>query len=319
VSQLPDFDYIRTKISIVAVARTLGIEVGKGYRARCWRAENHRNGDANPSLSFQVKKNRGMCFVCDPHTWSNIDLVMLRLECDMRAAVNWIVERFPVPLLPAGSHIKKREAWFPRYRSGVNENVMTLLVKSGIWSDLTHAEKSVLAVLITFIDNQNGYAETSYRGIMRYAGVGSQATVAKAIRRFEQMRVLRIRRQPGGLLFRGVNQYVLTIDDPEFDLLLTQRFTSIQKEIALEKELRAEAKRVKQRAIICTDNCSMPKNDTESKAKELERNTMHGKVGGRLKCKRCDFEWNRRLKDGRMPRQCPCCKSPKWGVSRVIP
>jgi hypothetical protein len=240
---LPDFEFIRYEIPILDVARALGIRVGQHYRARCWRAENHRNGDANPSLSFQVKKNRGICFVCDSHTWSNIDLVMLHLSCDRKQAVKWILERFDVPSRPAGSHVEKREAWFPRFHSGVNENVMTLLVRSGIWADLTPAEQSVLAVLITFTDNQDRYAEISYRGLMRYTGIGSQTTLAKAIQRFVRMHVLKVVHRPGQRPCRGVNQYFLTIDDPRFDSLLMEQFRRTREEIALEKELRAERKK----------------------------------------------------------------------------
>jgi len=136
MNQCPSFEYIRTKVSIVAIAYKLGLRVN-GYRAHCWRTDNHKNGDANPSLSFQKKANRGMCFVCDQHTWSTIDFVMLYLDCDRRTAVSWITERFPVPVLPKGSHVATREAWFPRFHSGVDESVLTLLVRSGIWSEFT--------------------------------------------------------------------------------------------------------------------------------------------------------------------------------------
>ena len=116
MSQCPDFEYIRKRIPIVAVARELGLIVN-GYRARCWRTENHRNGDANPSIAFKKDKNVGMCFVCDAHTWSPIDLVMLVRDCDLAQAVSWITDRFLVPALPKGTHVKKREAaWSPRYR-----------------------------------------------------------------------------------------------------------------------------------------------------------------------------------------------------------
>jgi hypothetical protein len=243
----PDFEYIRRHIPITAVARELGIRVLKHYRAHCWRVENHQHGDRTPSLSFQIKKNRGMCFVCDDHTWSNIDLVMLKLECNLHAAVRWLIERFPVPSRPAGSHIEKREGWFPRFHSGVNENVMTLMIRSGMWGDLTVAEQSVLAVLITFSDNQDRCAQISYRGLMRYTGVRSRTTVARAIRRFERLRVLKIERLPRQLLRRGVNQYTLTIDDPRFEALVAARYQKTRQEIALEKELRAKDKKDQQR------------------------------------------------------------------------
>ena len=247
--QCPDFEYIRTRISIVAVARELGLTVS-GYRARCWRTENHRNGDANPSLSFQKKTNRGMCFVCDQHTWSTIDLVMLYKECERREAVSWLAERFPVPSLPPGTQIKKREAWFPRFHSGVDENVVTMLVRSGIWSELTHAERSILPPLVTFVDRDTGITEISYRGLMRYSGVGSQATIAAAIRRFERMRLLRVGRKPGELLFRRVNRYTLTVEDPDFQALVTKVFQQQREEIELEKQLRAEEKKARAKSTV---------------------------------------------------------------------
>ena len=214
--------------------KRLGLRVSD-YRARCWRTENHRNGDAKPSLSFQKKTNRGMCFVCDQHTWSTIDLVMLVRECDLRTAVAWITVTFPVPLLPKGSHITKREAWFPRFHSGVDESVLTMLIRSGIWSELTHAERSILPVLVTFVDRDTGITEISYRGLMRYSGVGSPATISTAIKRFEQMRILKVARKPGELLFRRVNQYRLTLDDPDFQALVIRVYQRQRDEIELEK------------------------------------------------------------------------------------
>lgn len=249
MSQCPDIEYIRTKISIVAVAQELGLVVD-GYRARCWRTESHRNGDANPSISFWKKKNKGRCFVCDPHVWSTIDLVMLYLGCDLREAVSWITDRFPVPLLPKGSHIKKREAWSPRFHSGVAENVVTLLVRSGLWSTLTHAERSILPALVTFTDRDTGLAEISYRGLMQYSGVGSQATIAAAIRHFEQMRLLQIVRMRGELAFRRVNQYRLTLDDPDFQAMVMKVFKAQRDEIELERKLRAEQRKTRRKSSV---------------------------------------------------------------------
>jgi hypothetical protein len=246
--QCPDFEYIRTKIPIVAVAEELGLKVS-AYRARCWRTENHRNGDANPSLSFQKKQNRGMCFVCDLHTWSNIDLVMLYLDCDLRSAISWITQRFTAPAIATGAHIKKREAWYPHFHSGVIEDVLTTLVRCGIWSELTHAERSILPLFVTFVDRDSGLTEISYRGMMRYSGVGSQATVAKAIRRFEQMRILQVARKPGELLFRSINQYRLTLDDPAFEELVRRVFKTQREEIEIEKQNRAEEKAARRKRL----------------------------------------------------------------------
>jgi hypothetical protein len=246
MNQCPSFEYIRTKVSIVAVARALGLNVN-GYRARCWRTENHKNGDANPSLAFQKKTNRGMCFVCDQRTWSTIDFVMLYRDCDMRSAVSWITDKFPVPNLPPGSHIAQREAWFPRFHSGVDENVLTMLIRSGIWSELSHAERSILPLLLTFCDRDAGTTEISYRGLMRYSGVGSQATIAQAIRKFQQMHIVQVVKGSGQLLFRGVNKYRLTLDDPQFQSLVMEVYKRQKEEIELERQFREEEKMARRR------------------------------------------------------------------------
>jgi hypothetical protein len=170
---------------------------------------------------------------------------MLYLGCDLREAVSWITDRFPVPLLPKGSHVKKREAWSPRFHSGVAENVVTTLVRSGIWSDLSHAERSILGALVTFTNRDTGPAEISYRGLMQYSGVGSQATIAAAIRHFEQMRLLQVVRLPGGLCLRRVNRYRLTLDDPEFQAMVMKVFQRQRDEIELEKQLRADERKAR--------------------------------------------------------------------------
>ena len=120
----PDFEYIRRKIPIADVARELGMRIS-GYRAHCWRTEYHRNDDANPSISFRKQQNSGRCFVCDPNTWSNIDLVMRYRSCNLRQAASWIAANFEVPQRPKGAHIKKRQNWFPHFRAGDVDTVVS--------------------------------------------------------------------------------------------------------------------------------------------------------------------------------------------------
>jgi len=239
MAQCPDFDYIREKIPIVAVAQALGLQVN-GYRARCWRPEKHRNGGADPSVRFHKAMNRGRCFVCDPHAWSNIDLVMAVRGCDLRSAIQWITARFAVPPRTKGSHIGEREAWSPRLRAGDVGTVIEALVRSGIWQTLSHSERSILPVLATYTDPNTGFAEISYRGLMRYSGVGSQATIALAVRHFQQMKLLRIVQMPGLRPLRRVSKYQLTFDDPEFQEMVAEVLHRQRAEIEFEKQLRAE-------------------------------------------------------------------------------
>src|SRR6185437_16403514 len=229
MSQCPDFEYIRNKISIVAVARELELIV-TGYRARCWRSESHRNGDADPSVRFHKDRNTGRCFICDPHTWSTIDLVMLVRGCELRDAASWIATKFPVPSLQKGSHVKKREAWHPRFRASDTDTVVGQLVRSGLWSDLTHAERSILPTLETFADRDTGLIEISYRGMMRYSGVGSSATIAAAVKHFEQMGFLRVVRARAAGPLRRVNRYYFTFDDPDFQAMVSRVFQRQQAE-----------------------------------------------------------------------------------------
>jgi len=245
MSSCPDFQYIRTKIPIVAVARELGLTV-TGYRARCWRSQSHRNGDANPSVGFQKQQNRGRCFVCDPHSWSTIDLVMSVLGCELPEAISWFTERYPVPPLSKGAHVAKREAWTPRFRSGDTRTVVEMLVRSGIWSTLSHAERSLLPALTTFADQDSGIATISYGGLMQYSGVGSSATIAKALRHFEQMKFLRVVRAAAGPL-RRVSQYHFDFDDPDFQAMVSKVYQQQRAEIELEKQLRAETKKARRR------------------------------------------------------------------------
>lgn len=249
MSSCPDFQHIRTKIPIVAVARELGLIVN-GYRARCWRPESHRNGDADPSVRFQKDKNTGRCFICDPHTWSTIDLVMSVLGCELPAAISWFTERYSVPLLPKGAHVKKREAWNPRFRSGDTRTVVEMLVRSGLWSTLSHAERSILPVLTTFADHDSGLTDISYGGLMRYSGVGSSATIAAAVKHFEHMRFLRVVRARAAGPLRRVNQYHLDFDDPDFQAMVSRVFQQQRAEIELEKQLRADERKTRSQRVV---------------------------------------------------------------------
>ena len=167
VPERPDLGWIKKKIPIEEVARELGLEVTR-HRARCWRPENHRNGDADRSLRFHCRKNRARCFVCDQiGGFSTIDLVMGVLGCDYPSAVMWICERFPVPSAKRGSPIGPRSRWRPNYRVGVSGSELEVLVRSGLWAQLTPSQQKVLPVLLAFRDEETRLIDISYRGLTR--------------------------------------------------------------------------------------------------------------------------------------------------------
>jgi hypothetical protein len=244
---LPDFQYIKARIPVEVVARDLGLEVRSSYRARCWRVENHRNRDADPSISFQKSKNRWRCWICDPRSLSNLDLVMMVNGMTVGEAAQWIASRHPVPLLAKGKRLEPtRQRWNPRFRTGVSADpIMSAMIRSGAWADLSPAEAKVLGVFIEFRDTLTGEVELSYRGIQRFAGVGFES-IAKAVRRFKAMALLQPVEHEG--LSRECGKYLLSLDDADLQEQLMRRASRQQEEIDTAKYARAVARKAWRRA-----------------------------------------------------------------------
>src|SRR5712692_792570 len=143
----PDLGWIRRNVPVLELGRRLGLFI-KGRRAQCWRTETHANGDADPSLHFYERGNRVRCFVCDMRGgMSNIDLVMGVLSVDCGAAALWIARRFPVPETKPGRPKGARSKLSASYRVGVSGSEFEVLIRSGLWGQLTPAERSILVVL----------------------------------------------------------------------------------------------------------------------------------------------------------------------------
>ena len=247
----PDLKFIKQHIPISDIARELGLRVNGHFRARCWRSENHRNGDRNPSITFQKKTNRGRCWVCDQHAWSNLDLVMMVRGCDFPAAVAWLCERFPVPAAKPGKHIAERRQWNPTYRVGTNSSPFEWLVRAGLWAELPASHRSILVVLDTFTDAETGQAVISYRGLMRYSGVRTKTTVRRALQHFLRIGLLEIEHGVGTDGFRSVSRYKLTFDSPKFLSVVNEVHRHQQEEIELDRAFRAEErKRLRQQKAL---------------------------------------------------------------------
>ena len=72
-------------LPIESVANALGLAVHH-HKALC-----PFHDDSNPSLTFNVRKNRYRCFVCDAHG-GTIDLVMRYLHKDFLSACRWLAD-----------------------------------------------------------------------------------------------------------------------------------------------------------------------------------------------------------------------------------
>jgi len=243
----PDISWMKKHVPIMGVARALGLTV-RHRKAKCWRAEKHRHGDASPSLSFFEKRNRCRCFVCDMRGGhSNIDLVMGVLGCDLPAAVRWIAERFSVPNIkvgrPEGSALMSPSP----YRVGVSGSEWEVVVRSGMWGRMTHAEQAILFTLDNWKDADSGLTRMSYGGLMRFAGVGKRGNVAAAIKELARMHALQVSRGQRIGITRECSTYRVTLDNPKFLELCNAVFLDARKEISQEREYRASQKRERER------------------------------------------------------------------------
>ena len=134
---LPDSRYIQKQVSVVMLARELGLDVVSERNARCWRIGNHQNADASPSIGFS-RRNTWMCNVCDERCMSNIELVMQVRGCGFAEAVGWIASLVPVPTIPKGQHTASRQRNHLPTRVGVSASpVLYLVMRSGLLAELS--------------------------------------------------------------------------------------------------------------------------------------------------------------------------------------
>jgi hypothetical protein len=241
----PDLNFIKKRIAITDVARELDLQV-TGRTARCWRPESHKHGDQSPSVSFNPKTNKGRCFFCDDRSWSNIDLVMKIRDCSIREAIGWIAARFRVPEIPKGKHLAKRGLLEP-YRVGTSGFPLEDVVRSGLWAAMSPAERAVLGTLCAFGDRGTGLVTISYRGIMRFAGVGSSATVSRVLSRFSKICLIDICHESAGDGLNRCSSYVLTRDHHVFQKLMRDTLQQQRLEIDAEKQIRAERRQARAR------------------------------------------------------------------------
>lgn len=209
-------------------------------RARCWRPENHRNGDADPSLRFLERKNRVRCFVCDMRGGhSCVDLVMGVLGVGVREAVVWIAERFVVPNVKRGRPVGSRPVELAPYRIGVQGSQFEVLVRSGVFGQLTAAERSILVTLAVYRDPETCLTTISYAAISRYSGVASRTSISTALKQLARLRAIEVHRGVRLGITRNCNTYRVTLEDPKFLQLCNEVFRITREQVAQERDYRA--------------------------------------------------------------------------------
>jgi hypothetical protein len=236
-TELPDMNYIRRKIPIADVAKELGIRVAGRTAAHCWRS-GHQNGDRTPSMSFS-KRNRAKCYVCDVDSKSPIDLVIAYQECSLKEAVDWLCVRWTIPTIAKNTKLSRRERWAT---SPVGHSSFPLeqFIRSGLWAALDDAARAVLAVMFCF--SEKSEVCISYRGLARFSGMKSDATIAKVLRQFKQLGI--IESLPRSKNFRDVGRYRFTLDSEKFQTALSEVHARLKLESGAERELRAQMRSV---------------------------------------------------------------------------
>jgi hypothetical protein len=209
----------------------------------CWRPENHHHDDRTASVGLQQRQNFARCFVCDARSLSTIDLVMSVRGLVFQAALQWITSHYEVPAVRKGGHVQQQGRWPERYRVGASDSALDALIRSGIWASLTPSQRSLIPVLNTFADTETHRVTISYRGMMRYAGVRSQSTVATALSRFRALRFLRAEARGDSDGLRACNTYQLCFDDPDFVQLANACHLRHEEQIKQEREYRKSQRR----------------------------------------------------------------------------
>ena len=249
---MPDSRYIQKQVSVVMLARELGLDVVSKSNARCWRIENHQNADASPSIGF-TRRNTWMCNVCDERCRSNIELVMQVRDYGFAEAVRWIASLVPVPSIPKGRHSGPRQANHLRSRVGVSASpVMYMLIHSGLWAELPSAERALLPVLVEFTDPETGLVTLSYAEMMFYSGIGKRAAISGALKNLERLHLVEhvtMHRREGAI--KPIGTYRVTDDDPALQKMLAdmrrQRNAQAAYRRSAARAAREERKRVTER------------------------------------------------------------------------
>jgi hypothetical protein len=243
----PDIAWIRKNVQVLKVAMMLGVRVRR-QKARCWRPERHAHGDADPSLCFSVRRNRVRCMVCDTRGGhSCVDLVAGVLAVDTGTAVRWIAERFAVPNIKVGRPVGVKQNGPAPYHVSLHGGPFEVLVRSGMFGELSAAERSILICLETLKDHESGLTRLSYQAIQRYAGVSSRTTVSKALKFLQQIRALQIGRGARVGLIRACSIYRVTLEDEKFIDRCNDIYSASRGEIAREREYRKQLRSAREK------------------------------------------------------------------------
>ena len=253
---VPDATFIRKSVPVTDVAGELSLEVRHNRMIRCWYPERHQHDDRTPSVGVWKRFNRVKCFVCPMRPLGPIDLVIDVLGLNPGQAIRWIAQRFDVPRIPKGKHLRN-----PKRVIGPvgHEDPLELLVRSGLWALLCPASRNIAAVLISLADRQQHDRETwriqiSYQALLRFSGLGSFSSISKAVHELQDIGWLKLQQMKriGELPIRESNCYLLTPFSDEVREWANSVADDFRTEMEAERAVRQQKRhdRLSQRPIL---------------------------------------------------------------------
>jgi hypothetical protein len=185
VPDLPDFRRIN-QTDVIDVARKVGFEVeiaeGKDYIV-CPLFAEHRSERVR-HLKRISSNNRVVCEACDTYPMSVLDMVQYFGGYEtVRDAAEYVASHYPdIP--------RKRKASYLNNPKGEAvpegcQDPWTLLIKSGIWAELSSPSQRLIPILLTFAkwrdDEEKRPLPLSQRAMMRYSGIASFTPINEAL------------------------------------------------------------------------------------------------------------------------------------------
>jgi hypothetical protein len=209
---LPDLKFIN-RIPIVDVARKIGLDFTDDGNTLCPEKSVHPEG-TSPYLIVLLSSNKVFCEACGTGLMTVVDMVKKfggfgtlpdTGEC--------VATFFTVPRIRKASHLNnpKGESVPPDCR-----DPLALLVKSGLWSQLSVPVQRLIPVLLKLPKWEDGRSECvhriSNRAMMQFTGIGTFTGISEAMTDLAAigwLERLQLRRRGGSLVY-DTAQYRLT-------------------------------------------------------------------------------------------------------------
>lgn len=164
-------------------------------------------------------------------------------ELPIRAAIGWLDERFEIPRLPKGAHVRQPDHQNERYGY---ETEVGLLIRSGVWAALSSSAQRLVPVLLEFAEPKHSREERwlrmSYRALSRYSGIGSPNAVRQALGEIQEIGWLELTTSDRGSkrIVRETGAYRVTPFSDAVYELANAVAGEMRAAVALERQLREE-------------------------------------------------------------------------------